>query len=227
MVENDGSALLTLRDHIGDRAWRALTATAYERTHPPGTLLLRQGEKGTHLLALLGGVAKVVSADRQGEPTLLAFRGPGELLGEIAVLDGGERGASVETLTRCTVAVIGADEFLRFAVEHDVFPALVRYAFGRLRESDRARGSGDALARLADTLVSLADMSHDTRTRPTRPLKLALTRDELAQYLRTSRNTVTARLTELASFEVVATGRRHILINNLPALRRAAALLRG
>ncbi|MFR9726333.1 Crp/Fnr family transcriptional regulator [Streptomyces sp. MS19] len=226
MVENDASALLTLRHHVGDRTWHALTATAYERTHPPGTLLLRQGEKGTHLLALLGGVAKVVTTGRRGESTLLAFRGPGELLGEVAVLDGGARGASVETLTRCTVAVIGADAFLRFAAEHDVFPALVRYAFGRLRESDRARGAGNPLARLADTLVSLADMSHDARSRPPRPLRLALTRDELAQYLRTSRNTVTARLTELESFEVVATGRRHIVINNLPALRRAAALFR-
>ncbi|WP_223290865.1 Crp/Fnr family transcriptional regulator [Streptomyces avicenniae] len=216
----------TLRDFVGDLIWSELTSDAYSRSHPPGTILLRQGEKGTHLLALLDGVAKVVRTGRSGESTLLAFRGPGELLGEVAVLDGGERGATVETLTRCTVVVVKADDFLRFATQRDIFPALVRYAFGRLRESDRARGTGNALARLADTLVSLAHMSGHPPPGAPAPLDLALTRDELAQYLGTSRNTITAKLAELESCHVETAGRRHIVINDLSALRRTAALLR-
>jgi CRP-like cAMP-binding protein len=186
--------------------------------------MLRQGEAGTHVLALRSGVAKVIRRKRSGDLTLLAFRGPGELLGEVAVLDDGVRSASVQAISHCAVAVLDKATFLRFVTEHDLYPLLVRYALGRLRESDLARGSGDVVARLAAALVNLAEISGYSGLPPERPLELALTRDELAQYLRVSRNTVTAGLSELDPLHVHA-GRKRIVINDLPALRHTAMAL--
>ncbi|GAB2824745.1 Crp/Fnr family transcriptional regulator [Streptomyces daliensis] len=214
----------TLRDLVGDAVWTDLVADAVERRHPVGSVLLRQGEPGTHVLAVLGGVAKVLRHERNGDVTLLAFRGPGELLGEVAVLDDGVRLATVEALTECSVAVLSKAEFTRFASRYELFPVLVRYALTRLRESDEARGGGDVLARLAATLVRLADISRDTGRRSGEPLELALTRNELAQYLRTSRNTVTAKLAELEPGTVRA-HRMRVVVEDLDALRRTAAAL--
>ncbi|MET9292273.1 Crp/Fnr family transcriptional regulator [Streptomyces sp. NPDC003077] len=216
----------TLRALAGEDVWAELVRQSHERWHPPGTLLLRQDEPGTHVLAVLSGVAKVVRTERDGKRNLLAFRGPGELLGEVAVLAGGGRLASVETLARCKVGVMSKADFARFIAAHDLSPVLVRYALARLRESDQARRGGDVLPRLAATLVRLADLSSRPGTCPTGPLELALTRDELAQHLRTSRNTVTAKLAELESCRVHAR-RLRIVINDLPALRRAAATALG
>ncbi|MFJ6770112.1 Crp/Fnr family transcriptional regulator [Kitasatospora sp. NPDC091257] len=151
--------------------------------------------------------------------------GPGGLLGEVAVLDDGVRSASVQAISDCTVVVVTKAAFLRFVAEHGLFPVLVRYAMSRLRESDLARTGGDVVPRLAAALVALADLSAGPVPTAGRRIELALTRDELAQHLGVSRNTVTAALVSLAAHRVEA-GRKSIALDDLPALRRAAASLR-
>ncbi|MFE4977367.1 Crp/Fnr family transcriptional regulator [Kitasatospora sp. NPDC056651] len=214
----------TLRHLMGEPAWTGLLAEAFERRHPLGATLLRQGEPGTHVLALLAGVAKVSRRERNGDVRLLAFRGPGELLGEVAVLDDGVRSASVQAISDCTVAVLTKEVFLRLVAERELFPVMVRYAMGRLRESDLARTGGDVVPRLAAALVALADLSTGAAPARGRRIDLALTRDELAQHLGVSRNTVTAALTSLAAHRVEA-GRKSIAIGDLAALRGAATAL--
>ncbi|MFF4925085.1 Crp/Fnr family transcriptional regulator [Kitasatospora sp. NPDC001261] len=211
----------TLRHLMGDAVWAGMLEEAFERRHPIGATLLRQGEPGTHVLALRTGVAKVSRRERNGDVRLLAFRGPGELLGEVAVLDDGVRSASVQAISDCTVAVLTKEAFLRFVAERGLFPVMVRYAMGRLRESDLARIGGDVVPRLAAALVALADLSTGPAQTSGRRIELALTRDELAQHLGVSRNTVTAGLTALAAHRVEA-GRKSIALDDLPALRRAA-----
>ncbi|WP_329576406.1 Crp/Fnr family transcriptional regulator [Kitasatospora sp. NBC_01250] len=210
---------------MGDALWDGMLAEAYERRHPIGSTLLRQAEPGTHVLALLAGVAKVIRQERSGDLTLLAFRGPGEVLGEVAVLDDGVRSANVQAISDCSVAVLSKATFLRFVTEHDLFPVMVRYALGRLRESDLARGGGDIVARLSAALVTLAEVSVSTGPQHT-GIELALTRDELAQYLGVSRNTVSAGLVELGHRKVHS-ARKRIVIGDLAALRQLASASRG
>jgi CRP-like cAMP-binding protein len=210
----------SLRDFAGETVWADLVEHSFKRRHPAGSVLLRQGESGTHVLAVLTGVAKVIRQERNGDLSLLAFRGPGELLGEVAVLDDGTRSANVESISPCVVGVMGKTEFLAFVSRHDLFPALVKYALTRLRESDEARRSGDVRVRLAAALLHLIDISghpysaHDAGG----PVELALTRHELAQHLGTSRNTITAALNDLSSCGVRA-GRKRITVDDLPTLR--------
>ncbi|MFF0169898.1 Crp/Fnr family transcriptional regulator [Streptomyces prasinus] len=213
----------TLRDFTGEGLWAELLAGSFEQRHPAGRVLLRQGEPGTHVLAVVRGVAKVIRRERNGDLSLLAFRGPGELLGEVAVLDDGVRSANVESISPCVVGVMGKAEFLAFVGGHGLFPVFVKYALTRLRESDEARGGGDVRVRLAAVLVHLIDISgQPPSVRGTGgPVELALTRHELAQHLGTSRNTVTAALNDLAPCGV-AVGRKRILVEDVPALRLTA-----
>ncbi|MFF3328703.1 Crp/Fnr family transcriptional regulator [Streptomyces sp. NPDC002888] len=207
----------SLRDFTGEKVWADLLEHSFERRHPAGSVLLRQGEPGTHVLGVVTGVAKVIRQERNGDLSLLAFRGPGELLGEVAVLDDGVRSANVESISPCVVGVMGKADFLAFVNRHGLFPLLVRYALTRLRESDEARGGGDVRARLAAALVHLIDISAQPHGAGG-PVELALTRHELAQHLGTSRNTVTAALNALAPCGVRA-GRRRIIVDDLQALR--------
>ncbi|MFC7623148.1 cyclic nucleotide-binding domain-containing protein [Microlunatus sp. GCM10028923] len=61
--------------------------------------MLRQGDPGTHVLVLLSGVVKIVRFEADGRVRLLAFRGPGEVVGELAVQDDGSRLADVVAMT--------------------------------------------------------------------------------------------------------------------------------
>lgn len=82
--------------------WAELRGLGRERRFRAGGLMLRQGEPGTHVLALTEGLVKVVRSQEDGEATHLAFRGPGDLLGEVAVfVDEGERTADVIALRPC------------------------------------------------------------------------------------------------------------------------------
>lgn len=224
--ESDGSTPQTLRDLAGEEVWGRLIAQAHTQWHPPGRTLLHQGEAGTHVLAVLSGRLKVVRTERNGKLSLLAFRGPGELLGEMAVQTGGGRLASVATLSRCRVAVTGKADFERFIDDNNLGPVLARYAITRVHESTRAIAGGDPLLRLAATLVRIADTSDWPAPCAESSPDLTLTREELAQHLGISRNTVTDLLGDLRSCGVV-TRRGHIVISDLTALRRTAAELDG
>ena len=76
-----------------------------------GDTLVRQDEEGTELFVLLDGVLAV---EVDGEP--LAEVGPGAILGERALLEGGRRTSTLTAVTPCKVAVAGADDIDRAAL---------------------------------------------------------------------------------------------------------------
>ena len=82
------------------------------RTVKKGRALVEQGAPGDELYLLLDGVLQVMV---DGEP--LTEVGPGAILGERAVLEGGTRTATLHALTKCKVAVAGADQLDRTALE--------------------------------------------------------------------------------------------------------------
>jgi hypothetical protein len=90
-----------------------------------GAVLTEQGQPGAELLLLLDGVVSV-----EVDGTLLAELGPGAVLGERAVLEGGVRTSTVRCLTPCRVAVAPAD-----VIDRDRLAAL---AAGHHREDTTA-----------------------------------------------------------------------------------------
>jgi CRP-like cAMP-binding protein len=79
---------------------------------PADATLVEQGEPGSDLFLLLDGVLR---AEVDGEP--VAELGPGALLGERALLEHGTRTSTLRSVTPCTVAVAGADDIDRTALE--------------------------------------------------------------------------------------------------------------
>ena len=88
-----------------------------------GDLLTEQGAAGDEVFLLLDGVLRV---EVDGE--LVAEVGPGAILGERAVLEGGTRTASLRAVTAARVAVAGPDD-----IDRD---ALAELAEGHRREDD-------------------------------------------------------------------------------------------
>ncbi|MEU2513507.1 Crp/Fnr family transcriptional regulator [Streptomyces syringium] len=219
--EQSGHALgVTLAELIGVPLWAALLDEGRRRTHRAGELLLRQGDPGTHVLALIGGLVKVARVERDGRVRVLAFRGTGDVVGEAAVARDVTRLASVESISDCEVAVVSKDRFRRFIALHDLSSTMHEHALIRLGESDRARaGYGGSCERLAEALLALVAAVGERTGSP--GLELAVTRAELAQYLGISRNTVTARLREIGD-RIVSGERRSIAIHDIAGLRAVA-----
>ena len=97
-----------------------------------GEELARQGENGHEFMVVVQGTARVEINDQ-----LIATLGPGEFFGEIALLDGGPRTATVVTETDVVAEVIGQREFARLVEDspHLAKKLLVGLA-RRLRAAD-------------------------------------------------------------------------------------------
>ncbi len=125
----DSPALVT---EVETALERSLSATIMRggarpriRTLKEGDVLVEQGQPGADLFLLLDGV---VDVEVDGE--VLAQLGPGALVGERAVLEGGLRTSTLRAVTKCKVAVAGGDD-----LDRDALSELSR---GHRREDDRA-----------------------------------------------------------------------------------------
>ncbi|MDT0408309.1 MULTISPECIES: Crp/Fnr family transcriptional regulator [Streptomyces] len=172
---------------IGDKLWARLKALAPQRVRPARSVLLRQGDPATHVIVLESGSTLITLAGVCGERTLLAVRGAGELLGELAVLDSQPRTATVIAAETCQIRIIPAAAFLAFVDEHDLLAPLLRHAIARVRESETVRlelATASVPLRLASALSRLVEAASAS------DLAVRLTQTELSQMIGASRNAV-------------------------------------
>ncbi|MEV0374670.1 Crp/Fnr family transcriptional regulator [Streptomyces sp. NPDC050636] len=174
---------------IGDRLWSQLRDLAPERIRPARSLLLRQGDPGTQVILLVAGSTLITLAGANGQRTLLAVRGAGELLGDLAVLDAQPRTASVIAAEPCRVHIIPAADFLAFVQKHDLLASLLRHAIARVREAETVRlelATAAVPVRLAAALGRLVDAASAIGSQ----YVVRLTQVELSQLIGASRNAV-------------------------------------
>ncbi len=81
----------TFRDALGPRAREALQGLGRVRTLRPGEVLHREGESTDHVALVEGGSMKVARTTADGRELVLGIRGVGDLLGEMAAIDGSPR----------------------------------------------------------------------------------------------------------------------------------------
>lgn len=171
--------------------WEALAARAVRLNFTRGKELLAQGERGDRLLILLEGTARVVMLTANGREIVLAYAEPGAVLGEIALLDGGERTASVMATSDGTALQLGRNALKDFVAQYPEFGwQMMRQLAHRLRtanqtiESDRAYASGPRLARYLRRLI------RDDGDR----VKLELSQTELGNFAGMSREHINRQL---------------------------------
>ena len=111
-------------------------------------------------MLLTEGRVKIASISEDGRESVLAFRGPGEVLGELSAIDGRPRSAGVTAVDPVEALVIPAADFRAF-LERSPKASLwiLTRLIARLREADRKRaefGASDTIGRVAARLVELA-----------------------------------------------------------------------
>ena len=218
MVSPGAQQLTGLGAVLPAKAWAEFLVHGTMRRYWPGAVLLRQGTPGTHVLALAEGRVMVTRIAASGEELIVAIGDPGEILGDMTVLDQAPRSATVVALTPCTVHVMSSEQFRALICRHDAADAAVRHAFTRVRESEQVRFEISTLPvaqRLACALLRLtADGPADG---------IGLSQDQLARLIGASRNAVVTALARLRTQGIIATSRRHLVIQDLGSLRALAA----
>ncbi len=133
-VTADLLRLVPLFAGMSDRSFEAIGAAATDVTFAAGEPIVRQGDPGTAFYVIVGGRARV---DRDG--TTLRDLGPGDFLGEIALVDGSARTATVTALEPIEALTVKRDDFLDLLERLPVFRLEVLSAL-----TQRIRATGGA-----------------------------------------------------------------------------------
>lgn len=205
---------------VSGQMWDQLIAAGIERRFRDGEVMLRQGDPPSHVLLLVSGRVKVLLTLPYNE-ILLAVRGPGELLGEIAVLgdEGDGRSATVVAIDPCVTRVLTAAQFEALVRSAGLKDELLRSAMRRLREGELWRAETATLSagpRVVRALVRLAVPG------PRGPVDVGLGQAEIGMAVGLSRAVVAAELSRLRKQGLIITARRRVIIQDLPRLRALA-----
>jgi CRP/FNR family transcriptional regulator, cyclic AMP receptor protein len=191
-----------------------------------GQGLFHEGGDSDRVLILLEGRVKVSTVTGEGKEIVLAFRGAGDLLGELSAIDGQPRSASVSAIEPVEALAVAAPDFRAFLRAHpDVALLLLQTLSRRLRDADRKRveyGAHDTVGRVAARLVELAEHYGEQVPQGLR-IGLPLSQEELAGWTGSSREAVSKALKSLRRVGWVVTQRRQIIVLDLEALRRRSA----
>lgn len=199
---------------------------------PAGTRILHQGEPGDRVVLILGGRAKISYTTRAGRELVLRICGPGELVGELAVIDDRTRLGSVVALEPVEALVVPASELRALLHERPALALeLLRLLSLRFRDADLRRvefGAADTTGRVAARLVELADRYGEPEEadgrEPALRVPLPLSQEELAAWTGASRAAVTGALRVLRELGWIETERRAVVVHDLDALRARASV---
>lgn len=188
-------------------------------------VLLLQQDEGEGLVVIQTGLAKVRAYTANGEEAVMAVLGPGDLMGEMAVLTAGVRNADVVALTPLTVVKLRAGAYRELLLnDGSISLALARLLATRLTALNRRfllRGA-DATTRLLAVLLNLAH----TCSRGQDPLALIppLPQRELAAMAGLSRETTSRTFTQLRERGMVIGDPQGMRIADLQCLRKRGLL---
>lgn len=136
-----------LFDGIDDATLMTLTSELKTETAEAGQLLMHEGDVATHMYVVLSGEVEVVHKGDTDHDVRVALLGPGDFIGEMAVLDAQPRSASVRVLASTDLLRISADDVQR-VIHRDPqqYATLVlnvaRELSRRLRVADRVIAHG-------------------------------------------------------------------------------------
>jgi len=150
------SLLSALPEHLSANLFNSATTTRVDADE----VLFLAGDAGDGCYRVEDGLLKVTMVSRSGNERILAFLGPGAIVGELSIIDGLPRSASVVAVRNSALSFISRAAFEEFADKHpEVYKLLVGLIATRLRETDAVLAAGSFLplrGRVACTLLELA-----------------------------------------------------------------------
>ncbi len=185
------------------------------RHFPRKSLLYIPSDQGDGVLLLASGRVKICTLTDDGKEVILTFIEPGELFGELAVLDADSRDEYAEAYEQSTVIFIPAEAMHRLMDENSHITVGITKLIGfRRRRVERRlknllfRSNRD---RLIHALLDLAEQ-YGRRSETGIELQLRLSHQDLANMIGSTRESVTLALGELQAEGLIRIQRRKITV---------------
>src|SRR5215471_15424403 len=221
------SKLSVLRQHLFFRdlepeALDQLCRYAKHTVLKRGATIFAKDDPGNSLYAVISGTVKISISSPDGRNAILNLIGPGELFGEMAVLDGQPRSADATANTNCEIFVVDRRDFLPFVRSQPTLAMkFIELLCTRIRKtSDQVEQVilQDLPGRLASALLGLTENRRLDAERST----IAITQQEISEMVGMSRESINKQLRAWALRNWVRLEFGAIVILNALALRELA-----
>lgn len=206
---------------LGPAATKDFNAIRSSAIYPAGAVLFLEKQDPRGVFVLCAGEVKLSISSSAGKTLILRIAKAGEILGLMAAMSGSPYEVTAETLHPCQVAFVRRDDFLRFVTKHpEAYQGVVRQLttlYSGACEQLRTVGlSASAPEKLARLLLDWSPATKDTKQET--PIKLPLTHEEIAEFIGSTRETVTRTLSEFKSRQLVVLQGSTLMISNRAAL---------
>jgi CRP/FNR family transcriptional regulator, cyclic AMP receptor protein len=217
MASNDTVELLArvpLFAELSKEELERVVSVAIPRSFPRGVRVFHEGDDSDACYVVRSGDLRVTREHSDGRAIALATLGSGDFFGELAMLDGGSRSASVETLSDAELLALPAIDMRRVIAAHgEIAAKLIVALTRRLRETNErvARQSFQTVpSRVAGVLAQL--IAEEAIPEDRDGITIRMTQADLAQLAGTSRESVSRFLATLERAGVVIVGRGRVTI---------------
>ncbi len=220
----------TVLDLLSPADRDALDRVGRIRRFDRGEYLCLEGDPSSRLFIILSGLVRVERSTTDGRVILLEISGPGDLFGELGVLDGRPRSAAAMAIVPVRTLVISAGVLdSLYTTNPGILRILTQSVVERLRDlTDQLVEAGERsiVARVAARIVAVVDRSeHAAETGPF-SLKMPIAQHELGQWAGLSREGIAKALRKLRDDEILSTGRQRLDIHRIDQLREIASQAR-
>ena len=187
-----------------------------------GELLFAAGDAGNGCYRLEEGLLKVEVASPRGEARIIALLGPAALVGELSLIDGLPRSASVVALRDSVLRFVSREAFAQYTRAHpDTYRTLVTVLSRRLRDADATIAASSFLsvrARVARALVELAEHVGEDAGEGRIVLDHSVRQGDLAAMAGVARENVSRVFSDFRKRKLVTLRSNRICLNDISAI---------
>jgi CRP/FNR family cyclic AMP-dependent transcriptional regulator len=212
---------------LPERLSARLFAGAKPRHLRAGDALFAAGDSGDGCYRLEQGLLKVIITSPRGQERILAILGPGEIAGELSIIDRQPRSASVIAIKDCELSFISQRNFEKCTKQDpDIYRYLVNVLASRLRETDQAVAADSFLtvkSRLARALLELTEYLGEDAEAGRVLIRHKISQSDLAAMAGIARENVSRILSDWKRRELVTRSSGFYRLNDITTLKRYAA----
>lgn len=201
-----------------------LEARSRFRTYPARTPIYLPGEKATSVFLVAEGMVKISNITADGKESILAFIEPGELFGELALLDVEQRDEFVGTVERTIVVMIPTVELQKILAERADVTLGITKLVGVRRQRIERRLKNVLFQSVRDRLIHLLlDLGEQfgQETSEGVQLRLKLSHQDLGNLIGATRETVTSLLGQLRTEGSIEYRRCNVVLKKVARLAKA------
>ena len=208
---------------LSQESLKSFNQIKHATVFPEGAVIFVEGQTPRGIFMLCQGQAKLSTNSHNGKTLILRIAKPGEVLGLHAIVTSKPYEVTVETMQPSQLNFVNREDFLRFLKEHgDACLQAAQQISRDCRDAyDVVRSIGlshSVPGRVAKFL--LASATDGRVTNGVVRANLALTHEDIAQLMGTSRETITRTLSEFRKKDIVELKGSTLIIHNKSALER-------